>query len=199
MNQVHEVARMMAEQPLETISKLDAARRQLRTSIRLFFADEEAISVHTIVAAAHGILRDLRGEYSIKIAEGVEMHGKGSFIKDNPLVRPEKKAMLDRAINKAQNFFKHADKDPSGELHFHAGLTEMLLFDACMMYQSIAGRHLREGSLFMMWYMVKYPEMFLDGASKMFIALCQAIDFTSADKAVIHELIKSGAPIPGTD
>lgn len=199
MFQVHEEARMMPEPHFETISKLDAARRQLRTSIRLFFADEEAISVHTIVAAAHGILRDLRGEFAIKIAEGTELHGKGSLIKDNPLVRPEKKHMVERGLNKAQNFFKHADNDPSGELHFNAELTELLLFDACLMYQSIAGRHLREGQLFMIWYMVKYPEIFLDGASKMFIAVCQAIDFTSADKPVIHELIKSGTPIPGTD
>ena len=123
----------MPEPDFEVISKLDAARRQLRTSIRLFFADEEAISVHTLVAAAHGILRDLRGEFAIKIAEGTELHGEGSFIKDNPLVRPEKKQMLVSALNRAQNFFKHADKDPSGELHFHAGLTDLLLFDACLM------------------------------------------------------------------
>ncbi|MEE8156101.1 MAG: hypothetical protein V3T53_14205 [Phycisphaerales bacterium] len=197
MIQVHEEARTTPEPHFETISKLDAARRQLRTSIRLFFADEEAISVHTLVAAAHGILRDLSGEFAIQIAEGVELQGKGSFLKDNPLVRPEKKKMLVAALNRAQNFFKHADNDPSGELHFHAGQTEFLLFDACLMYQSIAGRHLREGYLFMVWHMVKYPEIYLDDASKQFIAHLQAFDFTS--KPEMYELIKLGTPIPGTD
>jgi hypothetical protein len=39
------------------ITKLDAARRQLETAITLWFHDADPISVHTLVMAAHGILK----------------------------------------------------------------------------------------------------------------------------------------------
>jgi len=41
------------------INKLEAARRQLDTAIRLKFANEDDLAVHTITAAAFRILRDI--------------------------------------------------------------------------------------------------------------------------------------------
>jgi hypothetical protein len=42
-----------------SITKLDAARRQLETAITLWFHDADPVSVHTLAMAAHGILRAL--------------------------------------------------------------------------------------------------------------------------------------------
>ena|SRR5436305_13488939 len=41
------------------ISKLDAARRQLETAILLYFNEADPVSIHTLAAASHEILRDL--------------------------------------------------------------------------------------------------------------------------------------------
>ena len=41
------------------VSKLDAARRQLETAIRLFFYDGDFVSTHTLAAAAFNVLNDL--------------------------------------------------------------------------------------------------------------------------------------------
>ena len=41
------------------INKLEAARRQLDTAIRMTFANEDALAIHTLAAAAHGIVRDI--------------------------------------------------------------------------------------------------------------------------------------------
>ena len=41
------------------VTKLDVVRRQLAAAIGLFFAESDAIAVHTLVAAAHQILVDL--------------------------------------------------------------------------------------------------------------------------------------------
>jgi hypothetical protein len=41
------------------ITKLEAARRQLVTAIRIYFADGDPISTHTLAAAAFEILDDL--------------------------------------------------------------------------------------------------------------------------------------------
>jgi hypothetical protein len=41
------------------LSKLDVARRQLETAITLYFHESDPVSIHTLTAAAHGVLRDL--------------------------------------------------------------------------------------------------------------------------------------------
>ena len=38
--------------PLELVTKLEAAERQLRVAIRLFFERKDMIAVHTLTAAA---------------------------------------------------------------------------------------------------------------------------------------------------
>lgn len=53
------------------ISKLDSARRQLETAVRLFFVDGDPVSVHTLAAAAGEVLADLaRQEEKVGLLEG---------------------------------------------------------------------------------------------------------------------------------
>ncbi len=42
-----------------TITKLDDARRQIKTAIRLFFADGDPVSIHTLATASHEIMHTL--------------------------------------------------------------------------------------------------------------------------------------------
>jgi hypothetical protein len=42
-----------------TVTKLDAAKRQLRTALRLWFDDGDPVSIHTLLAAAHEIIHTL--------------------------------------------------------------------------------------------------------------------------------------------
>ena len=44
------------------ITKLAAAERQLRTAIRMYFAGEDELAIHTVASAAYGLLRDLKAE-----------------------------------------------------------------------------------------------------------------------------------------
>src|SRR4051812_2812006 len=41
------------------VSKLDAARRQLQTAVKLWFHDDDPVSIHTLLMAAHEIFRVL--------------------------------------------------------------------------------------------------------------------------------------------
>lgn len=41
------------------ITKLDAARRQLKTAIRLWFSDDDPVSIYALTYAAHEVLHDL--------------------------------------------------------------------------------------------------------------------------------------------
>ena len=42
-----------------TIPKLDAAKRQLETAIRLYFSSADPVAVHTLTAAAYNVIRDV--------------------------------------------------------------------------------------------------------------------------------------------
>ena len=44
------------------VTKLAAARRQLCTAIRLFFAREDELAIHTITSAAYRVIRDLKSQ-----------------------------------------------------------------------------------------------------------------------------------------
>ncbi|MBK6005950.1 hypothetical protein JJB11_07565 [Ramlibacter ginsenosidimutans] len=44
------------------ITKLAAADRQLRAAMRMYFAEEDELAIHTVAYAAYGLLRDLKAE-----------------------------------------------------------------------------------------------------------------------------------------
>jgi FAD/FMN-containing dehydrogenase len=44
------------------VTKLAAAQRQLRAAIRLFFAEEDDLAVHTVASAAYGLITDLKNK-----------------------------------------------------------------------------------------------------------------------------------------
>ena len=137
------------------LTKIDAARRQLRTAIRMFFEKRDAVSIHTLASAAQELLRDL-----LK-AKGEQ----GSFIKDNTdLIEPEGLKLWFEAVNRAQNFFKHADLNPNAILDFHLSLVPIALHDSAMMYRKLTGHALREGAVFCLWFSLKYPRFLTPGA-----------------------------------
>jgi len=42
------------------VNKLSAAKRQIRAAIRMFFRPEDELAVHTVAAAAYGLLKDIK-------------------------------------------------------------------------------------------------------------------------------------------
>ncbi|MBI4936800.1 MAG: hypothetical protein HY846_01020 [Nitrosomonadales bacterium] len=53
------------------ITKLAAAERQLRAAIRLYFAEEDELAIHTIASAAYRLLADLKAERGMDEAANV--------------------------------------------------------------------------------------------------------------------------------
>ena len=49
------------------VSKLDAAKWQLETAIRLYFSDSDPVSIHTVTAAAYNILRDVTKQKGVEL------------------------------------------------------------------------------------------------------------------------------------
>lgn len=110
------------------LSKLHVARRQLETATRLYFSMGDPVSIHTLVAAAYQVLRDLN-----------KAHAGDPMLKDAMpnLVDPSSKDEVRRKLNEAETFFKHAEWDLAEVLEFRQEPTELLLFEACQKYRHL--------------------------------------------------------------
>ena len=141
---------MMEESPLfEVVTKLEAADRQLRVAIRLFFERKDLIAIHTLTAAARGILGALARPRGIV--------GIDATIERLP---PEYRKMLHDAFSKAQNFFKHADRDASGKLKLTYEQTQFLLIEAAIICRALSSNPSPEVAVMATWAAMKFPEWF---------------------------------------
>lgn len=135
-------------EPLK-ITKLEAALCQLETAIELFFHYGDAVSIHTLTAAANGILRDLGKERQVTSIEDLLLE----------VFRPEYRKEARKTIREAQNFFKHADSEPDKILTFSAHQAVFFLFDACNMYRKLTETTSTKITLYTFWFYKKNPDL----------------------------------------
>lgn len=131
-----------------TVSKLEAAERQLRQVVRLFFQRGDEVVIHTLAAAAYQIITDL-----------CEHRGIQREIEDSQiLVEMGMKKEALAAMRKPQNFFKHADKDPEGTVRFSPILSSCLILYGIQYYYSLTGKQFPEGQVFRVWFFIRFPD-----------------------------------------
>jgi len=135
------------------LNKRNVAIRQLDSAIRLLFNAGDVVSVHTLASAASTIFRNLL------TAAGQETW-RAAIIDGYP--GREKDAI--ELLNRAQNFFKHADVDPDGELDFDESENDQVIIVATMEYGKLIEREKTKlsppMSMFQMWYFAKDPRLF---------------------------------------
>jgi hypothetical protein len=137
--------------PKAHITKIDAVRRQLETSIFLLFSDEDQIAIHTITKAAWTIIVDLLRHRGIDSLMDI-------------YVKPEFKRQAKIHFNRAANFFKHADKDPDliFEKPFNYETNEYALMMAIRDYSALVGQTTPVMSSFFNWFLLCYPHLVND-------------------------------------
>jgi hypothetical protein len=135
-----------------TISKLDAARRQLETAIRLYFSTGDPVSIHTLSAAAYNVIRDIN-----KKRGGSPLIMKDQFLER---VKDEHKEEARRKLNEAENFFKHANRDHKSTLEFNPEQSEALLLEACSVYYALSAEFPPLFKLFQLWFVANHPTWF---------------------------------------
>jgi len=133
----------MASKAQIKIAKLDAARRQLETAVRLYFSEADPVSIHTLTSAAYQVLSDVN-----RARGGVPM------LKEQipTWVRPDATVEAKRRLNDAANFFKHADHDHDEVLEFNEGPTELLLYDAVRKYRELTGETVPVLAVYDVWF-----------------------------------------------
>lgn len=134
------------------ISKLDAAKRQLETVMRLYFSHGDPVSIHTLTASAYNVLRDVTAKKG----------GSPMLLKDKMFdyVKPGHKKTLRKKFNEAENFFKHARRDHETALDFNTEQTEFLIYDACSQYYELTGEYPPLFHIYQVWFMANKPNLF---------------------------------------
>ena len=132
------------------LSKLDVALRQLETAITLYFHYADPISIHTLTAAAYNVLRN------IKTHRGVDF----TMLKDAEQVYPHMRDKFRSVLNEAENFFKHADRDPDDTISFAPDLSDILLIEACEIYGRLTGERRPILTLYIAWFCIRNPQYY---------------------------------------
>ncbi|MBV4536850.1 hypothetical protein [Pseudomonas urmiensis] len=130
-----------------TCSKFEAASRQLDEAIGLLLADHDPLAVRTLAAAAFGLFADLV-EHSRP-----DKSWRSRLIQDSGL---DKKQAL-AVIHNAQNFLKHADRDPHSQLSFDESENEELIFIATLDCGELGGPLTTAMQAFQIWYLALNP------------------------------------------
>lgn len=141
----------------DKISKMEAARRQLQAAVGLFFDEGDDVAVHTLVAAARQVLVDLLKRQGKTLR--LEEHLKKQYT-------PEGQSRWHKARAQAENFFKHAQRDPAAGLEFNPAQTHFLLLDCVEAYSVLARRSLHELRAFTAWFLLEYPDYITPGPLK---------------------------------
>jgi len=131
-----------------TVSKLEAARRQLDTAIILLFDGCDPLAVHTLVGAASVIVSDL-----------VEKnHPEKSWDKmaqeDNNITSSE----YFQVMRAQQNFLKHARDDANETFNFDLAATEYLAFWVVMNLGAFGERSIPQ-TVFQFWFLAGHPDI----------------------------------------
>jgi hypothetical protein len=139
---------------IEQVTKLMAAERQLKEAIKLFFEERDSISVCTLAGAANQILFDISAK------RGIESMRNSIAVKD------EYRKYWVAILNDAQNFFKHADRDPEREYEFHTETNVFLILDSLLMHGKLTQQIFIEARIFITWLFIVYPDLLKEGIFK---------------------------------
>jgi hypothetical protein len=152
-------AMAIAETQRIQISKLDAAQRQLRTAITLWFREDDPVSAHTLAYAAYTVIDD------VTKARNPCRQG---LLFDSPRLTPDDRKLFTQVYRRSGNFFKHADRDPNDKLDFSSNLTRGFLSFAIIGLE-LAGELLADEMLvFQAWMFFNKPELRTQEARKVF-------------------------------
>lgn len=131
------------------LTKIDVARRQLVTAIRLFFDCGDSVSVFSLAANAWEVIDTLCNKANVSSLSNQtrEYVPKGADLKFNYINSPYR------------NFFKHADRDPDGVLPaFEESAVDSIIFLGVEDYIRLVRRSPLEIQVFQLWYLATNPQ-----------------------------------------
>ena len=131
------------------VTKIDAARRQLITAIRLFFDGGDSVSVYSLASNAWEVVDVLC------TSAGVE-----SFSKQARENLPAGQTLKYYINEPCRNFFKHAEQDPNPDssVELREANVAAILFLAVEDYIRFRQGGPVEAQVFQLWFIAVFPE-----------------------------------------
>jgi hypothetical protein len=131
------------------LNKIEAARRQTDAAIRMTFASEDPIAIHTVASAGHRIIRDIceqRGDIE-------------SYKRVTDWIVPGRETEFWRYYNATANFLKHADRD-AGDVHdLDDEAADFMLILSAKWYRDLGHQPTTEMNAFAMWWTLQNPDL----------------------------------------
>ena len=174
--------------PVERITKIGAAERQLVAAINLFFRDGDSVAVYALAGAAREIITTM-----------CEHRGVKSFFDDAMAVHPElTKQELRKMANRYRGFLKHADKDPDVVLEdFSDYENDHILLVAGHDFGRLTRGMPIECQVFESWYLACHPEKLRPGGDIDYSAMFPNI--TDIDRRARKRLGQNALVAAGSD
>ena len=117
-----------------TLTKIEAARRQLEVASRLFVSHDDLLAVHTLCGAAEEILGALcERSGKVHVFEKMRAEAEARF------GRQIKTDELSSLVNASRNALKHAHKPVEDTFQYDPNHAIGMLFRALMNYQVLTG------------------------------------------------------------
>jgi len=135
--------------PKITINKLDAARRQIDAAIRMTFADEDPVAIHSVISAGNRIVRDIcakRGDIE-------------SYLRFTDWIKPGCEKQFWNAFNESANFIKHADDDPDGIFELDDEASDFLIAFSSKWYNDLGNAATKEMKTFITWWAMQHDNV----------------------------------------
>jgi hypothetical protein len=63
-------------------------------------------------------------------------------------------------FKKAENFFKHAKRDPEGVIDFSPEINEIVLWESSIKYVELTGEQIPAMQAINIWFQVRHPDVF---------------------------------------
>ncbi|WP_138223055.1 hypothetical protein [Nibricoccus aquaticus] len=139
----------------EKITKIEAARRQLKHALELYFEHGDPLIVYVLASAAHQVVHDL-----------LEHAGKTSVFFGSEVIKPEHRNSVATFLRKPYSFTKHADRkgDPDAVLDFEPRLAEHWLFATVFGIKDLGLEPTDLEASFVWWWTILYPDTVSDAS-----------------------------------
>jgi hypothetical protein len=131
------------------ITKMDAVHRQINAAIRMWFANEDPVAIHTVVAAAHELLHTLFKRAGFK-----------GMLFDSPAIKDKSRAEFAKAVKRPATFFKHSQRDPDAILEFDPAVNGLLLMYCARGLDQMNERKTIELVAFGWWLWLHEPDLY---------------------------------------
>lgn len=133
-----------------TLSKIEAARNELREAIRLWFTDGDLASMHLLACSAHQIIADINAA-----------NGGRDLIYDSLVIRDEGRKEWVNKIKAAYNHLKHADQnpDPDHPIELDSDLTEFFILFTCLGIELLKIPYTPSERAFVTYLMLSRPDL----------------------------------------